>query len=163
VSRRTVLVVTSLALAASSCSMLYRHEHPVCGPRPATRLIAESVPGAALIPCVRSLPIGWSFAGFEATDGRGTFWLNSDNGGEHAAQISLVRECDPDGQERPAGVQGARRYVSVRRREPYRAVWTDTFRGGCVRYLLTFQPGAHSDRLLGQLERGLSLVPRRFL
>jgi hypothetical protein len=163
VSRRSAVALASLALTAASCSMIYRHQHPVCGPRPATRLIAESVPGAALVPCVRSLPIGWSFAGFEASDGTGTFWLNSETGGEHAAEVTLVANCRPRGRERPGGTQGARRYVDVLRGVPYHAVWTETFPGGCVRYLLTFQTGARTDRLLSQLEHGLSLIPRRLL
>jgi hypothetical protein len=140
--------------------MIYHHEHPVCGRRPATRLIAESVPAATLVPCVRSLPIGWSFAGFEAADGRGTFWLNSESGGEHAAQVILIGACRAKGRERPAATQGTRRFVYVARRAPYRAVWTDAFVGGCVRYLLRFQAGAPTDRLLAQLGRGLSLIRR---
>jgi hypothetical protein len=162
--RRAVLavVLAVVASASASCSRLTRNEHPVCDVRAATRLLAESVPSAAFVPCVRSLPIGWSFSGFQAVDGRGSFWLNSDNGGERALEVTFVRTCRPDGSAvRASGLPaGVHRYVDVRASSPYRAVWTETFPGGCARYLLSFVAGARSERLVQQLERGLSLIPR---
>ena len=161
-ARRVVLVVAIVAAGAASCSRVARNEHPVCEARPATRLLAESVPTAEFVPCVRSLPVGWSFSGLDAVDGRGTFWLNSDDGGERALQASLVPTCRPEGTRTAPGSAPARvhRYVDVRDTSPYRAVWTDVFPGGCARYLLSFVAGARSDRLVGQLERGLSLIAR---
>jgi hypothetical protein len=164
-ARRVVLVLAVVASAAASCSRVAGNEHPVCAARPATMLLAESVPSAGFVPCVRSLPVGWSFSAFEAVDGRGTFWLDSDNGGDRALQVTLTRTCRPEGREAPAtGVPaGVRRYVDVRDTSPYRALWTETFAGGCARYLLSFALGARSDRLVGQLERGLSLIARNRL
>ncbi len=40
-------------------------------------LAAQSVPSAALVPCVRRLPAGWTFRDFTAQRGRSRVWLDS--------------------------------------------------------------------------------------
>ena len=44
-------------------------------------LLAQSVPSASLVPCVRSLPVGWSLGEVAVNDGRSVISLNHDRAG----------------------------------------------------------------------------------
>src|SRR5207302_9593966 len=44
-------------------------------------LQAQAVPGAELVPCVTSLPVGWSFGVLTVNDGRSTIAVNHDRAG----------------------------------------------------------------------------------
>jgi hypothetical protein len=160
--RRAALAVALLALLAStSCDEIRDHEHPVCDQRPPTILMAESVPGATMIPCVRSLPLGWAFASFDAREGSSEFSLDSDAGGPGALLVRFTATCHPQGTHASSDETGAQLTERRTSGDPYAATWTYTFPGGCASYAIRFGSGAPADRLVGQIRSGLSFIERR--
>jgi tRNA A-37 threonylcarbamoyl transferase component Bud32 len=100
-------------------------------------LLAQSVPSASLIPCVRSLP-GWTVAGANARNGRSQFTLNHDRAGNRAIVVRLTAACDlPEATETPSKLPGVRHYERTERLDGrYTATWYDRFPGGCVTHRL---------------------------
>ena len=73
-------------------------------------LEAQSVPSASLVPCVRSLPAGWTFAGATSRNGRSVITLDNDLAGPGALELILGDRCAPDGN----------------------SGWHEVFPGGCL-------------------------------
>ncbi len=118
-------------------------------------LMAQSVPSASLVPCVRSLPSGWARGNVTVNDGRSVLTFDHDRAGIGAAVVRLTAACEPAGAvEGPAQTPGARRYQRV---EPHAGgstvTWYDRFPGGCVTTRLTAQ-----ERYREQLASEASLV-----
>ncbi len=114
---------------------------PQCAPQPdgadsTAVLIAQAVPTASLIPCVRTLPEGWTYEALKASNGQATFSLTSDRDGTKAATISLLPTCTITGAtEVPSERSGTRRYERVSRVSPgYQGDRFYTFAGGCITY-----------------------------
>jgi hypothetical protein len=101
-------------------------------------LMAQSVPSASLVPCVRSRLPGWSVADVAANDGRSVLTLDHDRAGRGAVVLRLTATCDLAGAvEAQSSVPGVRRYQRVERRTgEFGATWYDRFPGGCVTYRL---------------------------
>jgi hypothetical protein len=160
--RRAFLVPSLLVLAVSStaCDAVRENQHPVCEVRSPTVLMAESVKTAAFVPCVRSLPIGWSFESFSARDGVSTYSLDSEVGGRSALVVTFRRSCRVVGTEARSGTAGVRLTRDVRSSDPYRARWTYTFDGGCAVYAIDLAPGSPVARLLREIETGTSFLSR---
>ena len=99
-------------------------------------LMAQSVRSASLVPCVRVLPVGWTYARMEATNTYARFWLDSDRGGARALQVSLNPTCETgDALEVPSLRPDIRRYDRVDAvQSGYRGDRYLKFRGGCVTY-----------------------------
>jgi tRNA A-37 threonylcarbamoyl transferase component Bud32 len=97
-------------------------------------LEAQSVPSASLVPCVRSLPVGWSLTNVAVNDGRSVIALHHDRTGVDAMVARLTAGCDVgQAAEEASGQPGVRRYQRVERQGPdYSAVRFDVFPGGCV-------------------------------
>lgn len=58
-------------------------------------LTAQSVPTAALVPCLRPLPAGWTFRDLSVHNGKARIRLDFGRGdGDHAATVTLTRRCD---------------------------------------------------------------------
>ena len=69
------------------------------------------------MPCLATLPAGWDLGGVEVEDGQGTFWLDSDLGGDRAVEATLLPrdECRVEGaSEVPSDEAGLRRYERIR-------------------------------------------------
>jgi tRNA A-37 threonylcarbamoyl transferase component Bud32 len=60
-------------------------------------LLAQSVPSASLVPCVGSLPVGWSFGEVDVNDGRSVISLNHDRAGTDVLVVQLTAACDTRG------------------------------------------------------------------
>jgi tRNA A-37 threonylcarbamoyl transferase component Bud32 len=101
-------------------------------------LMAQSVPSASLVPCVRSMPAGWSIAEIAANDGRSVLTFNHDRAGRRALVVRLLAACDPAGAaERPSRTAAGQRYERVESGAGgFSAIWFDRFPGGCVTYRL---------------------------
>jgi hypothetical protein len=155
--------LVALAVSATACDAVRENHHPVCDVRSPTILMAESVKTAALIPCIRSLPIGWAFESFSARDGVSTFGLDSEVGGRSALDVTFRRTCRSVGTEADSGRAGVRLVRNVQSSDPYRATWTYTFDGGCAVLALAFAPGAPVGRLLRDVRTGMSFLPRATL
>jgi hypothetical protein len=107
-------------------------------------LQAQSVPSASLVPCVRSLPVGWSVARVTVNDGRSVLTLNHDRAGDGALVVRLTAACAPGGAvEGPSATEGVRHSQRTESRAGgFSATWYDQFPGGCVttRLRLTTDP-----------------------
>src|SRR4051812_28554175 len=126
-------------------------------------LAAQSVPSATLLPCIKSLPIGWTFGGAEVRDGLDRFWLDSDRAGIHAVEVTLTRGCNVgQGVEVPPAPDeaGTKRYEEPISLPPrFSAARFYTFPGGCVSYRYSFQSGA-SSTLVFEADDAPSFLPR---
>jgi hypothetical protein len=114
-------------------------------------LMAQSVPTATWIPCMRTaLPLGWRFHHLDARDREARFWLDSDRDGDMAIEVRLTESCDTDGSTRIASDrEDMLRYERVTRTTPdFRGERYYVFDGGCITF--AFQ-------LIGQ-ERGEALA-----
>jgi membrane-associated phospholipid phosphatase/tRNA A-37 threonylcarbamoyl transferase component Bud32 len=101
-------------------------------------LMAQSVPSAALVPCLRFLPAGWSVAEVAVNDGRSMITLAHDRTGSRAAVMRLTATCDTtSAAEVPSTQPGTRRYTRAGRLAgDYSVSFYDRFPGGCVTYQL---------------------------
>jgi tRNA A-37 threonylcarbamoyl transferase component Bud32 len=97
-------------------------------------LQAQSVPSASLVPCVRSLPVGWSVSMVTVNNGRSTLTLDHDRAGAAALVVRLTATCDPSGAvEGPSPTEGVRHYQRTESSSgQFAATWYDRFPGGCV-------------------------------
>jgi len=118
-------------------------------------LEAQSVPSATLVPCLRSLPTGWTLSNVTVNDGRSVLTLDHDRAGPKAVVVRLTAACDTAGaQERPAAEPTVRRFERQERAGgESTATWYDRFLGGCVTTRLTA-----SARQWPQLANEASLV-----
>jgi tRNA A-37 threonylcarbamoyl transferase component Bud32 len=101
-------------------------------------LMAQTVPSASLVPCVRAVPPGWRIANVTANDGRSTIAFNHDRAGDDSLLVRLAGTCDSaDAKERPSRTPGVRRSERANTAtDAFRATWYDQFPGGCVTYRL---------------------------
>jgi hypothetical protein len=164
--RRRLLAATACGLAAltalSACGAVHENTRPLCRYSNPTVLMAQSVPGASLIPCVRSLPAGWHFDGLTATSRQSRFWLDSDTAGRRALEVVLERRC-PEGRARAVKSDEAHTKLSERIdrvRPTYVAEWFYRFEGGCATYRLALSAGAVPSALRA-VRAGVSFISRR--
>ena len=163
-----VLLVAALGIQAAAdlaTPGLGIHGQPSCGRNDLMVLMAQSVPSAASVPCIATLPAGWSFADVTVDDDGADFALDSDVGGDAAVTVALrsADECRVGGAtEVPTDEAGVRRFEQINRLEPgLRATRYYRFAGGCVTYEFAFdEPG--SD-LLFDAESALAFQARRSL
>jgi hypothetical protein len=105
-----------------------------CNDFEALWLMAQSVPSASQVPCLRSLPVGWSVLNVAVNDGRSTLTLNHDRAGDRALVVRLAATCDPSGAvEGPSPTEGVRHLQRIESSSgEFIATWYDQFPGGCV-------------------------------
>jgi tRNA A-37 threonylcarbamoyl transferase component Bud32 len=101
-------------------------------------LMAQSVPSAALVPCVESRLPGWTVADVAVNDGRSVITFDHDRAGAAAVVVRMAAACDRAGAvEEPSQEPGVRRFERVARLAgAFSATWYDQFLGGCVTYRL---------------------------
>jgi membrane-associated phospholipid phosphatase len=136
---------------------------PSCGTGKVMVLMAQAVPTATGVPCVAALPAGWSVGEVAVHNGRGRFWLDSDQAGRHALEVTLrPRDAcvltdaievvsDELGMQRfeqpsqlPPGLRTARMYVND---------------GECVTYRFTFEGSTNASAIV-VLDSALAFQPR---
>jgi hypothetical protein len=137
---------------------------PGCGSIERVALVAQSVPRASYIPCLRVLPPGWKTARFQATSGHTSFSLISDRAGGRPVDIELASACDVAGATpSPPRGPGVRTYTRLRSISPrYSGTLLDAFVGGCVSYQFDFPRGPHIA-LMEEFESAVNLYPRQEL
>jgi len=150
---RAALATVMLAAALTGCTTAQSHPPPCRGSYDNLLILeAQAVPSAVLVPCVSSLPIGWTFGGWLIETGRARFWLDSDRAGIHAVEVELTRDCDISGavEVPPApGEVGVRIFQEPTSLPPaFAAVRSMVFPGGCIRYHFNFQRGAPPSLVL---------------
>src|SRR5215217_2426606 len=102
-------------------------------------LEAQSVPSASLVPCLRSLPTGWTLSNVTVNNGRSVLTLDNDRAGRSAMVIRLAATCDPAGASQVLSNQpGVRSLMLIQDLAPmFSATRFDVFAGGCVTARLT--------------------------
>jgi hypothetical protein len=135
---------------------------PACGTGHSIILAAQAVPSAALVPCVATLPAGWSMhVGADVVNGHATFWLDSDRAGGQALAITVSATCDVSGAAQVRSDQpGTRRFDRLLSQRPqFSELRFYTFPGGCVSYQFHFTDGG-SPLLVSQASGAVNLMPR---
>jgi len=99
-------------------------------------LMAQAVPSATQLPCIRLLPAGWTFGGADVARGVGRFWLNNDRAGLRSVQVSLTAGCDVSGlRPVPSDEEGTDRYERIQSLQGgYAGERLYVFPGGCATY-----------------------------
>lgn len=162
--KRLLVCALGFALIASSCATIVPPQAPSCiEEHTASMLIIESqsVPSAALIPCVGALPIGWSFETFHVDHRGTTFYLDSDRAGAQAVRVELRRSCDLDGStEVPTDTPGAKQFEKIDALgDRYAGTRYYVFEGGCVTYNFDFE-GSGRTELAREVSLALDFYPR---
>ncbi|MCJ7726305.1 MAG: hypothetical protein MUP76_07975 [Acidimicrobiia bacterium] len=99
--RRTLsLAVVLLALGTAGCSNHLGRTEPACDSESLGAsfiLSAQSIRGAAYVPCINELKPGWKYEDLEAESGRSRFWISSDRVGHRFLEVTLESSCDMTG------------------------------------------------------------------
>ena len=146
-SRRALAAPAALVLALATTGCVQTQlvgsatGLPRCAPEPAEVprglvLMAQSVPSAQWLPCLRDVPVGWTFVAFDARDGQTSLRLGSDREGMTALTVLVRPSCDVTGAaEVPSEWPELRRYERVTRvSSGYGGERHYAFTGGCVTY-----------------------------
>jgi hypothetical protein len=132
-----------------------------CGEPEPLWLLAQSVPSASLVPCVRTLPAGWTVATAKAKNGLSEFTLAHDPDSQ-AVVIRLTAACTTSGAaQRPSGQPGVRRYERPDATGSGQIIWYTVFTGGCVTAQL--HPAGNTAVFADQASSVLGLTTRRSL
>jgi hypothetical protein len=101
-------------------------------------LMAQSVPSASLVPCVRRQLPGWKVADVAVNNGRSVFTLDHDRAGKRAVVVRLAGGCDTaSAVETPSPAPEVRRYQRIgQATSVFEVTWYDRFPGGCLTYRL---------------------------
>jgi hypothetical protein len=138
-------------------------DKPSCGTEKVMILMAQSVPSAASVPCVASLPAGWTIGSARISRGEGEFWLDSDQAGGHAVEVTLRAEekCDLSGAtEVTSDEPGLRRFERPIQLPPdLRAERMYVADGECVTYVFAFDGDTNASSIV-VLDAALSFQPR---
>ena len=160
---RAAAAVLAAASLLTGCSA-FRDTVPACGVPLRLAIIAQSVPGASYLPCIRELPQGWRASGFDVHRGGTSFRLSSDRSPGAPVSVRLSARCPAGGgtvaPSRAPGVLSYTRLVSIRPR--FAGTLLDIFPGGCVSYAFSFALGPHIA-LMEQLKSAVGLYSRQQL
>jgi hypothetical protein len=127
-------------------------------------LLAQSVPSASLVPCLRPLPAGWMVGNVTVNNGRSVIPLNHDRAGTGVLVIRLAAHCDPQGATQITSNQPqVQRYQRINRLTPsFEATHFDLFPGGCVTAQAAV-PAANRAEITSQLPTILDYTTRQAL
>jgi hypothetical protein len=158
------LALLATVLLAAGCGLTTETAVPHCGEPERLAVVAQSVPTAAYLPCLRGLPQGWRVTAFTVERGRSEVSLLSDRSGGHPVHVTLTNRCDVRGASpAPARAEGVRSYVRLASITPdYTGTLYDAFAGGCLRSVFAFPRGPHIP-LLEDLSAAVGLVSRQDL
>lgn len=157
-------VVAALLLTLPACGVTAQTATPRCDGAERLAVIAQTVPTATYVPCLRRLPQGWRATAFEAADGTSRLALLSDRSGGQPVEVLLRASCDvSSASPAPPRVEGVRSYVRLTSLSPrYAGTLYDVFPGGCVSYRFSFDRGPHIP-LMEELDAAVGLTSRRDL
>jgi hypothetical protein len=147
-------------VALTGCAALH-DPVPRCGDPQRLAIIAQSLPGAAYIPCIRGLPPGWSTSAFNPTQDGTSFLLNSDRSPQNPVTVHLTATCRlGHASPQPPRAPGVRTYTRLSSISPRVAgILYDVFPGGCVSYGFDFALGPNIA-LTEQFENTIGLYSR---
>jgi tRNA A-37 threonylcarbamoyl transferase component Bud32 len=124
-------------------------------------LMAQSVETASRVPCLDSLPVGWSFDSLYVRDGSSRFLLSYDRENTRPVTVLLEPSCDTSGaSEVPSDEPETRRFERIRViGDVFSGDRIYTFEGGCVRYEFDFV-NSRSASLANEVSLGLGFLSR---
>jgi hypothetical protein len=115
-------------------------------------LVAQSVPTAQLVPCVRAVPAGWRFDHMDARNGRTRLYFNASQAGDvvHPLTLTLKRDCEVgSASRRTSDEPGTTAYEHIKQTEStYVGKRFYKFPGGCV----TYDFNVHGGTFVGLLD-----------
>ena len=159
-----IAAMFAAATALTGCAAASSDTAPRCEDPLRLAIIAQSLPTATYVPCLRDLPEGWNSSGFDATQSGTSFLLDSDRSPGRPVQVQLTATCRPGiaspSPPRAPGVLTYTRLTSVRPR--FAGTVYDVFPGGCVSYAFDFAMGSQIA-LTEQFEGAVGLYPRQQL
>ncbi len=166
----TALVAAALSTAGCSTGAGAIGAVPACATGDDGRaangvvLMAQAVPTATWVPCVESVPVGWTFAGLEAQDGSARFWLDSDRDGARAIEVRITADCDTRGAtEIPSERYGLSRFERVTQVTPqYLGRRYYVFPGGCLTVVFALS-GDNRGEALALATQSIGVVGRQEL
>jgi hypothetical protein len=160
---RLAAAVVVVVVVVGGCGTTDASSMPDCEPGPRVAILAQSVPGAAYVPCVAELPPGWSFGSLEVDDHGAILSLRSDRA-DRAVHLELTASCDvTDATPIAPSDEGVRTYHLVESINPrYTGRLLDVFPGGCVIASYDFERGPHVA-LITELQQAVALLSRREL
>jgi hypothetical protein len=139
---------------------------PACAPKGSqfdntVVLMAQAVPTASLLPCVRGLPVGLSLAGVNVSDGNAELWFDSDREGSRALTIELTRSCTMGPATRiPSTRAEIQRFETVTRvTNGYGGQRYFVYEGGCTTYTFNLR-GEGRAQPLAALTAAFDFVDR---
>jgi tRNA A-37 threonylcarbamoyl transferase component Bud32 len=141
------------AQVASQASYALAIKAPSCTNFNGEQLVLEtqSVPTASRVPCLTSLPVGWTFGGMSVQDGTTRFFLNSSVAGLHIVEVTLAKSCQTVGAKEIPGQPGIRAFTRIGPLPKAQSQPGHTdfyiFKGGCVtdRFRLPARTGAVAE------------------
>jgi membrane-associated phospholipid phosphatase/tRNA A-37 threonylcarbamoyl transferase component Bud32 len=138
-------------------------DEPSCGTGKVMIIMAQAVPTASAVPCLAALPAGWTVGGVRANRGDARFWLDSDQAGRHAVEVTLrpQDQCDLAGATEVASDEtGMRRYERPTKLPPgLRADRMYVTDGECVTYRFAFNGNTNGSAIV-VLDGALAFQPR---
>jgi hypothetical protein len=138
-------------------------DKPSCGTSEVMILMAQAVPSATSVPCIAALPAGWTLGGVRIHRGEGRFWLNSDQAGDHALEVTLRGRdtCSvDDATEVTSDEPGIRRFEQPTQLPPdLQTVRTYIAEGECVTYRFSFRGDTNASAIV-VLDAALAFQPR---
>lgn len=150
-----------LLVLLGSCSVERALPAPDCVRGESGLIVAQSVPGAELVPCLTTLPVGWSVDTVSITEDGTAIVFDSDRAGDNAARLRYDTACEPgDAVSIPSGMAGVLAFEYIERLEPgFRGSRFFRFDGGCVWWRFDFDVGV-SAALSIELGNALTLLSR---
>jgi hypothetical protein len=138
-------------------------DEPSCGTGKVMIIMAQAVPTASAVPCLAALPAGWTVGEVRAKRGDARFWLDSDQAGRHAIEVTLrpQDQCDLAGATEVASDEtGMRRYERPTKLPPaLRADRMYVTDGECVTYRFAFDGNTNGSAIV-VLDGALAFQPR---
>jgi hypothetical protein len=137
---------------------------PGCGDPLRLAIVAQSVPAAAYLPCLRDLRPGWTASGFTPSQAGTSFLLDSDRSPGRPVTVRLTTSCRIGGASpSPARAPGVLTYIRLESIRPrFAGHLYDVFPGGCVTYTFDFSRGSQIA-LTEEFEAAVGLYPRQQL
>jgi hypothetical protein len=156
-------VLLATAATVTGCAA-FSATAPGCNQPLRLAIVAQSLPSASYLPCIRTLPPGWSTSGFRAAPGGTSFLLNSDRSPGRPVRVRLSATCRPgEASPSPPRAPGAVTYTRLASIIPrFAGSLYDVFLGGCVSYSFDFALGSQIA-LMEQFEQAVGLYPRQQL
>lgn len=162
--RRVGALVIAVCLLGAACSVQSATPLPSCTEGGSGLIAAQSVPSATLLPCVGSLPDGWTADAVDVNQDRTIIRFDSDRAGEDAAVLRFTESCDiGPAVSTPSDHDGAQRFDDIQRLQPsFKARRLYVFEGGCVTWLFDFDRGVSATQSVA-IGDSLTLVPRQLV